>query len=380
MIAAAEAAGDREAVLQGRNWRVVDLLELGRVREAAAEIDAYEALADAVALPHFRWYVPLWRATLAVLAGRWVEARELTERALALGRQADDPNAPLFVGIQRDHSLYAQRRFDEMDRARLVEGGAASPAAAGWLVYVAHIDAETGAPEEARRLVGKLGRDDCSALAMDANWHGACVLAEAAVLVADRDAGAALYTLLEPHARLFPLVARAVGCLGSNEYYVGRLAGLVGRHDEAVARLRRAVAENHRAGAGAARRCRPPAPRRDAHPWRGAGIGAGCPAASGETGGCTRHADAVRRCRAAARRDRRLTEIGRIRRGTAVREDPSGSAFAPRLRGTEHVDRLAPGVGPPAASRRPAPNGHASDRRTDAASPVGPRRVRSGLR
>jgi tetratricopeptide (TPR) repeat protein len=85
---------------------------------------------------------------------------------------------------------------------------------------------------------------------MDANWHGACVLAEAAVLVADREAGAALYGLLEPHARLFPVVARAVGCLGSAEYYVGRLAGLLGRHDEAVARLRRAVAENDRAGAG----------------------------------------------------------------------------------------------------------------------------------
>jgi tetratricopeptide (TPR) repeat protein len=56
--------------------------------------------------------------------------------------------------------------------------------------------------------------------------------------------------LLEPHARLFPVVARAVGCLGSNEHYVGRLAGLLGRHDEAVARLRRAVAENDRAGAG----------------------------------------------------------------------------------------------------------------------------------
>ena len=144
-------------MLQGRNWRVVDLLELGRVREAAAEIDAYEALADAVALPHFRWYVPLWRATLALLAGRWAEARELAERALALGRQADDPNAPLFVGIQRHHGLYAQRRIDEIDRARLVEGAAASPAATEWLVNLALLDAETGATEDARRLVAELG-------------------------------------------------------------------------------------------------------------------------------------------------------------------------------------------------------------------------------
>ena len=347
MIAAAEAAGDREAVLQGRNWRVVDLLELGRVREAATEIDAYEALADAVALPHFRWYVPLWRATLALLAGRWVEARELAERALVLGRQADDPNAPLFVGIQREHSLYAQRRIDEMDRARLVEGGAASPAAAEWLVYVALIDAETGATEEARRLVGKLGRDDCSALAMDANWHGACVLADAAVLVADREAGAALYTLLEPHARLFPVVARAVGCLGSNEHYVGRLAGLLGRHDEAVARLRRAVAENDRAGAGPHAAAALLRLGETLTPSRRAGIGAGCPAASGETGGCARHADAVRRRRAAARRDRRLTEIRRIRRARQSAKIPAAarSRLGSEALGTSTVWHPASGPG-----------------------------------
>jgi tetratricopeptide (TPR) repeat protein len=248
MIVAAEAAGDREATLQGRNWRVVDLLELGRIDETAAEIDAYEALAEVVALPHFRWYVPLWRATLAHLAGRWSDARALSEQALALGAQADDPNAPLFIGIQRHHGLYVRRRIGELDRKRLVEGGAASPAAAEWLVNVALIDAETGATEEARRLVSELARE--GALAMDVNWHGACILAEAAVLVGDREAGAALYGLLEPHARLFPIIARGIGCMGSAERYVGRLAGLLGRHDEAVLRLRRAVAENDRVGAG----------------------------------------------------------------------------------------------------------------------------------
>jgi tetratricopeptide (TPR) repeat protein len=84
---------------------------------------------------------------------------------------------------------------------------------------------------------------------MDANWHAACILADAAVQVGDREAGAALYALLEPHAQLFPLIARAVGCLGSAEYHVGRLAGLLGRQDEAEARLRRAVDDNDRVGA-----------------------------------------------------------------------------------------------------------------------------------
>jgi DNA-binding SARP family transcriptional activator/tetratricopeptide (TPR) repeat protein len=247
MIAAAEAADDREALLQGRNWRVVDLLELGRVEEAAAEVDAYEELADAVGLPLFRWYVPMWRGTLALLAGRWDEAHELSEHALALGRQADDPNAPLFVGIQRETSQAVRWLFGEIDVGRLAEGGTGTPAEAGWRMHLALTHAQLGATDEARRLVARLGSEP---LPLDANWHAACVLGEAAVYVGDRDVGAALYETLEPHARLFPVLARAVGCLGSNEYYVGLLAGLLGRRDEAVARLRRAIEEDDRAGAG----------------------------------------------------------------------------------------------------------------------------------
>jgi hypothetical protein len=53
------------------------------------------------------------------------------------------------------------------------------------------------------------------------------------VHVADCEAGAALYAQLEPHACLFPVIAHAVGSLRFNHYYAGRLAGLLGRHDEA---------------------------------------------------------------------------------------------------------------------------------------------------
>jgi tetratricopeptide (TPR) repeat protein len=86
---------------------------------------------------------------------------------------------------------------------------------------------------------------------MDVNWYAACVLSEAAALVGARQAGADLYTLLEPHAALFPVVARAVAGLGSADCYLGRLAGLLGRHAEAVAWLRRALEENERTGASA---------------------------------------------------------------------------------------------------------------------------------
>lgn len=45
MLELAERAGDRELALQARNWRIVDLLELGDAQAVRDELDAYAALA-----------------------------------------------------------------------------------------------------------------------------------------------------------------------------------------------------------------------------------------------------------------------------------------------------------------------------------------------
>jgi tetratricopeptide (TPR) repeat protein len=249
MVTAAKAAGDRESVLQGHNWRVVDLMELGRFDAVAAAIDEYDVLAGAVGLPHYRWYAPLWRACLAQLAGRWTDSVALTEQALALGLEADDPNAPLLVRLQSLHALVHQRRFSDIDRAWIAERAADPLAGVAWMAGLALLDAELGDLDAARRVISRLTRDRCVAVPTNANWHVACLLSEAAVRVADPAAAAALYELLVPYARLFPVVARGISCYGSTEYFLGRLAATLGRLDEAEARLRRATTENDRAGA-----------------------------------------------------------------------------------------------------------------------------------
>ncbi len=249
MIAAAERAGDREAALQGRNWRVVDLLELGRIVEAAAEIDAYEDLADAVGLPHYRWYVPLWRAGLAIMAGRWDEADALGRRAEVLGGLADDPNAPLLVRVQRQVALDKRFQTADQDRAWLAAMAAASPVPGPWLTSVAFIDAAAGRRADAQALVDELIRDRDVALAMNVNWHASCELAEAAADLGDREAAAVLYDRLASHAHLFAVIARGVGCYFVTEHYLGRLAQTLGALREAEERLRRAVAVHEAVGA-----------------------------------------------------------------------------------------------------------------------------------
>jgi DNA-binding SARP family transcriptional activator/tetratricopeptide (TPR) repeat protein len=245
MIVAAEAAGDRESVLQARNWRVVDLWELGRIDELRSEIDTYERLADEVGLPHYRWYAPLWRGSLAILAGRWDDGQALTTQAEAIGRRAADPNVPLHVSIQRDFLLGTQFRLSEIDRDRSLEHAANSPVPEPWLAVVARIDARRGHHDSARELLGRL---TVAGVAMDVNWLQACLLADVAADVGDPAAAAYLHDRLEPYADLFAVIARGGGCYCSTELYLGRLAAVLGRLDEAEARLRRAIAVDEAAG------------------------------------------------------------------------------------------------------------------------------------
>ena len=245
MIAAAGEAGDRESVLQARNWRVIDLWELGRMDDVRREIDGYEQLADEVALPHYRWFVPLWRATLALLAGRWDECSALTAEAEALGRLAADPNAPLHARIQRDFALGARFHLPLVDREWSLEQAGRAPVAEPWLAAVAYADARAGRHDSARTLLEQL---TAGGVTMDVNWLQACLLADAAADLGHVDAAAYLHGRLEPHAELFAVIARGAGCYCSTELYLGRLAGTLGRLDEAEARLRRAVAVNEAAG------------------------------------------------------------------------------------------------------------------------------------
>lgn len=249
MVAAAEAAGSRECALQGRNWRIVDLLELGRRRELEAELDAYERLADALGLAHYRWYVPLWRGALALLEGRWAQLTGAGDEALALAHRAGDPMAAWLVRGQRESALEVRGRFEAIDRGWLLQQAATSAEPWAWKTCIAFHDAALGDTAAARRtfaaLMDALGPDRPAGV----NWHALGNLADTAALLDDRDAAARLYPRLAPHAALFPVVARGGLCLGSAEYFVGRLAATLGRRDEAERRYRRAIEANLRIGA-----------------------------------------------------------------------------------------------------------------------------------
>jgi hypothetical protein len=79
MLAAAQQAGAHDLDLQARNWRALDLRELGRPGRASRGVEEFAALATRPRLPSYSWYVPMWRATLALMEGRTLVARAANE-------------------------------------------------------------------------------------------------------------------------------------------------------------------------------------------------------------------------------------------------------------------------------------------------------------
>src|SRR5919198_744309 len=83
--------GDRELEMRSQVLRLRDHLELGDVRAADRELDAYARLAAEVRQPQHLWHVPLLRGTRAIMDGRFKEAEEFAAEALKGGEQAGEP-------------------------------------------------------------------------------------------------------------------------------------------------------------------------------------------------------------------------------------------------------------------------------------------------
>jgi hypothetical protein len=116
-LALGQAANDARAIQTARMSLVYNLAERGDMERFDAEVAAAAELADTVRVPAYRWLVPMWQATRAMMRGELALAEELSLQALTLGSEASDPATIPMFGVQ----LFATRR--EQDRLGETEGG-----------------------------------------------------------------------------------------------------------------------------------------------------------------------------------------------------------------------------------------------------------------
>ena len=96
-----ERTEDSTLALRGRALRLGDRVELGRMDRFESELDAYAQLLGQQRRLSFLWHVPLERAHLAALGGRFDEAEQLAAEVLAAGRRVaeNEPELGAHLGV-----------------------------------------------------------------------------------------------------------------------------------------------------------------------------------------------------------------------------------------------------------------------------------------
>jgi hypothetical protein len=236
--------GDVRRELDGRMWRLIGLLEFGRVAEAEAELGRYERLAERLGQPEFLFFARSRRSTLAALRGRFDEAERLTRAAYDLAVAAGLPDAPNVLGAQL--AIIAGARGGAVMEAS-VTGEQLRVVQDMPLVFQAGRLLAAGRREEARALfrAGLSGTD----FPQPGRWLFLWAVAELAYQLDDADAARSVHDELVRHADRFVVTAGAVACGGVASRLVGLCALTLDQPDDAVGWLRKAVASNRRIGA-----------------------------------------------------------------------------------------------------------------------------------
>jgi hypothetical protein len=246
MIAAARTAGERHTELQGRNWLVADLFELGDMTAWREETVRHAQLADELRLAAFQWYTPLWSAIEAMLAGRFSAMERLCSEAEEIGTRAGDRNAQLFPKMVVFGAQLAREAYEEVD-LRFVEDKIANSAAGpAYLGSYAMLLAALGRDAEARE---QLDASMAHPHAFDANWLSLQTeCATACILLGTTDHAQTLYERLLPYAGRPATAGRGISSTGAVDRELGGLAALLGRPEDAAAHLRAAVRRNEELG------------------------------------------------------------------------------------------------------------------------------------
>ena len=249
LVAAAEAAGDKERAWAGHQHLVGPLMLVGDLDGVDGELEAMERLLDELRQPAHMWAHSITQTMRVLFAGRFEEAEALLERNRELGHRAQTPDITytgarvlvLFV-LRRE-----QGRLDEVEAplARHVEE---YPGLVLFRSALAALRCDLGRHAEARDLLDALASDGFADLPARQEWFFAAgLLAEVCARLGDRARAAALYELLLPHAGC-NLLNWVEVCAGSTSRYLGLLATTMSRWPDAERHFEAAIDMDRRTG------------------------------------------------------------------------------------------------------------------------------------
>jgi tetratricopeptide (TPR) repeat protein len=247
LVDTAERLGDRERAMDGHGYRCVCRWEAGDVTDARLQLEIVVRLAQELRQPALMWFAAAMEALVALFKGRFDVAEELIERAREVGERAEpyyanSSHAMQLLWLRMEQGRLADAR-DELFRAAAEYANYPM-----WSCLVPFFQLHLGMLEEAAAGFDRRAADGFVSLPQNETWLiGLSVLGEVGSQVGS-DAGAAtLYELLLPYGDRVAVTYCEVS-YGSVALPLGLLANRIGRTEEALDHLRRAVELNERMG------------------------------------------------------------------------------------------------------------------------------------
>jgi tetratricopeptide (TPR) repeat protein len=238
-----------EIVMHAHRMRLTAALEMHDIDTADESIAEHARMAASSRNNGYLWESVLFRSTRSLLAGRFDDAEQLSERALRIGRPSQGDNATHLYFVQIFFIRRDQGRLDEIEPflQQLIED---NPHVAGWRHGLVHVHAAIGKIDEAAAGLDVLAANGFEDHPRDFLWLvDLCLLADAVATIHDEERAAVLYASLAPYADRWAVVANAAACADSVAARLGRLAATQGRFDDAVAHLTAAVETSAAIGA-----------------------------------------------------------------------------------------------------------------------------------
>ncbi len=239
-VECAERIGARDLILRSRQALLHDLIEVCDPVGTDVEIEAIAELEEELKP---RW--TLGTRTMRLLS---LGDFELAEKSLADGRQhlsgSDSPSST--DEIQHLMLRFAQGRLAEMGTS--VQSFAARyPEVLNWRALLATIYFLSGQESSARAEFKRLLEHDLEARSWSAAWSwGLGTLTELTIMLEEREAAARIYDLLSPYENRIIQMAPAVLYLQAGSHYLGGLATVLGRFDDAQRHFEAAIELNSR--------------------------------------------------------------------------------------------------------------------------------------
>jgi DNA-binding SARP family transcriptional activator len=247
LLIVSSEVGDRERRIQGHYYRAVAFLELGRVDEARAELEAMDRVASELRQPAHHWYVEVLRGILDLFGGDFEEAERSIATGLELARTLRSRLSPMAFNLQ---SMMLERERGQLDQgiAIMEQSVDGMPTLTAFRCVLARLYAERGRDAEAGAILKAVAETDFEVLPDNDKLYGWSLLGEVCFALRDPTHAPRLYELLSPYARRN--VVCHPGCaIGSASRYLGLLATLLERFDEASRHFEDALAMNEKMGA-----------------------------------------------------------------------------------------------------------------------------------